>query len=374
LMNLQRILRQSQLAMPTFAEKAFLKTSALPASGKTIGTHSGSFQADEALGCWLLRQLPLFAGARIVRSRDAAVLEPCDIVIDVGGVYDHEKLRYDHHQRGFFETADGKPGVATKAEESTGRWKTKLSASGLIYKHYGREIISQFAGTGHADTDALWSELYDQFMEGIDAIDNGIEVSDGVRKYKESSDLSSRVHRLNPRWNEVSDHEDQCARFEKASQLCGAEFLDVLGELVEGWLPARSLVREALQKRCDIHASGQILKLESGGMPWKDNLYSLEREAGIAGLVKFVLYVDQAAMWRVQAVTVEGTLFENRVSLLEPWRGVRDAELSKISGIADCCFVHANGFIGGNKTFEGALQMALKSIQDVSKASAGYKS
>eukprot|EP00930_Biecheleria_cincta_P084922 TRINITY_DN74345_c0_g1_i1.p1 TRINITY_DN74345_c0_g1~~TRINITY_DN74345_c0_g1_i1.p1 ORF type:complete len:377 (-),score=63.73 TRINITY_DN74345_c0_g1_i1:77-1162(-) len=357
-----------------FVSASLQKTKALPASGKTIGTHSGSFQADEALGCWLLHQLPSFAGAAIVRSRDASILEPCDIVIDVGGVYDHERLRYDHHQRGFFETVDGESAVATKSEEATGRWKTKLSASGLIYKHYGHEIISQLAGTGESDTDALWSELYDQFMEGIDAIDNGIEICDGAKRYKQGTDLSSRVHRLNQRWNEKSDHDRQCALFQQASDLCGRDFLEVLGELVEAWLPARDLVRTALQERTVIHASGKILKFESGGMPWKDHLYSLEREAGIAGLVKFVLYTDQAGMWRVQAVTVEGTLFENRVSLLEPWRGVRDAELSKLSGIADCCFVHANGFIGGNMTFEGALEMALKSIEAAeSEQGSGYK-
>merc|ERR1719321_1857359 len=117
-----------------FAERAAAATQALPPSGKVIGTHSGSFQADEALGCWLLRQLPAYAGATIVRSRDRAALEPCDIVIDVGDVYDHAKLRYDHHQRGFFETVDGPMGEATKPEEATGRWKTKLSASGLVYK------------------------------------------------------------------------------------------------------------------------------------------------------------------------------------------------------------------------------------------------
>lgn len=33
------------------------------------------------------------------RSRDPAVLGTCDIVVDVGAVYDHEKKRYDHHQR-----------------------------------------------------------------------------------------------------------------------------------------------------------------------------------------------------------------------------------------------------------------------------------
>ena len=38
---------------------------------------------------------------------------------------------------------------------------------------------------------------------------------------------------------------------------------------------------------------------------------------------------------------MEGTGFTNRLGLPEPWRGVRDEALTKISGIADCCFCHA---------------------------------
>lgn len=53
-----------------------------------IGTHSGSFHCDEAFGCFLLKQLPEYKDAEIVRSRDPAVLDECDVVIDVGGVYD----------------------------------------------------------------------------------------------------------------------------------------------------------------------------------------------------------------------------------------------------------------------------------------------
>ena len=68
-------------------------------------------------------------------------------------------------------------------------------------------------------------------------------------------------------------------------------------------------------------------------------------------------------MWRVQAVTVEGTAFANRLGLLEPWRGLRDAALSEKAGIDGCTFVHASGFIGGNKTYEGAVAMALKTIE-----------
>ena len=68
-------------------------------------------------------------------------------------------------------------------------------------------------------------------------------------------------------------------------------------------------------------------------------------------------------MWRVQAVTEEGTAFTNRLGLLEAWRGVRDAALTEASGIPGCKFVHASGFIGGNATFDGALAMAVKTME-----------
>lgn len=55
---------------------------------KKIGTHSGTFHCDEALGCYLLQQTSKYSGAEIVRSRDPAVLAELDVVIDVGGVYD----------------------------------------------------------------------------------------------------------------------------------------------------------------------------------------------------------------------------------------------------------------------------------------------
>ena len=62
--------------------------------------------------------------------------------------------------------------------------------------------------------------------------------------------------------------------------------------------------------------------------PSRWSAQELERKHGVTPLLKFVLYTDQAAMWRVQAVTQEGTAFTNRLGLLEAWRGLRDAELS----------------------------------------------
>lgn len=53
-----------------------------------IGTHSGSFHCDEALGCFLLKQTDTYRDADIVRTRDESTLSGLDVVIDVGGKYD----------------------------------------------------------------------------------------------------------------------------------------------------------------------------------------------------------------------------------------------------------------------------------------------
>lgn len=349
----------SRTVMSASAYKRAKLDPSAPASAGTIGTHSGTFQADEALGVWMLRQTEAYRHANVVRSRDPATLGPLEIVIDVGGVYDHTALRYDHHQRGYEE----------RFEE--GRC-TKLSASGLVYRHYGREVIKNYYPTlGDADLELAYTKMYDSFMEAIDAIDTGVEaVPEGTELiYRDRTGLSARVSRCNPRWNEIDEatgeRPDENDRFEVASAMCGTDFLSVLSQVVESDLPARSYVERALLVRSATDPSGEIIRLESGGLPWRNHLYDLERVHGIPDdrLVKFVLYTDTAGMWRVQAVTVEGRGFENRLGLPEEWRGVRDEELAKISGIAGARFCHAAGFIGGNETFEGALEMAKEALR-----------
>lgn len=55
--------------------------------------------------------------------------------------------------------------------------------------------------------------------------------------------------------------------------------------------------------------------------------------------------------------------FESRKPLPAQWRGLRDDELSKETGIPGCVFVHASGFIGGNQTYEGALALARNALK-----------
>ena len=333
-------------------------------SDKVIGTHSGTFQADEAMGCWMLRQLPEYYEAKIVRSRDPITLDPLNIVIDVGGTYDHSKLRYDHHQRGYDERFPF-PRMGTLVPEPR---CTKLSASGLVYLHYGKEVIQQYYPfLPPAVLDLAYVKLYDSLLEALDAIDTGVEqVPEGVTPvYKDSTGLASRVGRLNPRWNEEDDVSiDADERFAEAVRICGIDFVSCLTAIVESDLPAREFVERALLQRFATSASGQIIALDAGGMPWKNHLYTLERMHNIDPLIKFVLYEDKVGgMWRVQAVTVEGTGFTNRLGLPDEWRGVRDDILEEVTKIPGSRFVHAAGFIGGATTFDGVLQMAEVALQ-----------
>lgn len=326
---------------------------------KLIATHSGTFHCDESLAVFMLRQLPEYKDAKLVRTRDPKRLAEADIVVDVGGEYDHERKRYDHHQRGFDQVI-GLEG-----------FKTKLSSAGLVYKHYGKRIIQQNLATGSKESsvvDLLYSKVYADFVEAIDAIDNGIPAYQGQAAYRSRTDLSSRVAQLNPRWNEPYNDAVLDERFERASALTGKEFLERVDYLSNAWLPARQLVAEALERAQQRSPDEKRIIEFEGSLPWKEHLYELEQQSvPEKDRPLYALYPESSenpkdGNWRVQCVPVSSDSFESRKPLPEAWRGVRDDALSQLSGIDGCIFVHASGFIGGNKTRQGALEMAKKAL------------
>lgn len=323
-----------------------------------IATHNGVFHCDEVFACYMLKSLPEFKHFDIVRTRDPAVIAGSDVVLDVGGVYDHSKLRYDHHQREFKETMRTL-GVLD--------FDTKLSSAGLVYVHYGKRVIAAYIGVDPKDSvvDVIYKKLYESFVEAVDAIDNGIPQFDGTPRYHLGGTLSSRVGCLNPAWNEEgSVNVDE--RFRSAMALVGKDFEDRLNYLYKSWLPARDIVADAVKGRLDVDSSGRIFVLNRGGVPWKEHFFTIESELGLTDAnITYIVYADTTSgHWRVQAIPVnEKSGFENRLPLPEAWRGYRDEELSRITGIPDCIFVHATGFIGGNVRRDGAIEMARRALE-----------
>jgi len=323
-----------------------------------IGTHSGTFHCDEALACYMLRLLPRFAQSSIIRTRDRGALAHFAIIVDVGDVYDPAALRFDHHQKGFAETFSP-------------RHPTKLSSAGLIYKHFGRDLLHQAVpDLAPADLELLYQKLYDSFIEEIDGIDNGVpayrctnsECTAGVtRSYHVDSDLSSRVGRLNPSWNEETDDADLDRRFVTAMELVGGELRARITSYATSWLPGRQVVHDAMAERMAHDPAGRIICMNRF-CPWKEHLHTLEKDMGVTTPILYAIYPDTSNTWRVQAVPTQPGAFGDRLSLPAAWRGLRDGALSEVTGVSACTFVHSSGFIGGNQTKDGALQMARKAI------------
>lgn len=330
-----------------------------------IGTHSGTFHADESLAVYMLRLLPQFKGAEVFRSRDYDLLEECDIIVDVTGKYDGVK-HFDHHQREFDQVFGGE-------------YQTKLSSAGLVYKHFGKEILASVLETEPTEevVEELYTKIYEDFVEAIDANDNGISVYESsalktaglTPKYKDNNiTLPSIVSRLNPLPAEAKAHGDAIfdSQFNLASELMGNAFVGLVVNLARGWFPAKKQVSEAYlsQTRQDLDPNGGRVLLFESQVFWKSHLDALESnpESAKGEKILYVVYPGGPTDWRIQAVGESPSSFVSRKALPEPWRGIRDDALSELTGVPECTFIHASGFIGGNKTKEGALELAKKAL------------
>ena len=224
--------------------------------------------------------------------------------------------------------------------------------------HHGKQIIKAVTGLGEdsADCKLLYQKLYDDFVEAFDANDNGISIYDSEKLRqagveKKFSDRGYSIASVVNRYNYA----------------LSTKFYIELTDKFQSWLPARALVAKAFDSRKQYDSGGRILvvpQTSTGGVPWGDHLYNMEEENGCEGQVLYVLFAENGeanSKWRIRAVGLKDS-FENRKSLPEAWRGVRDENLSNVAGIPGCVFVHASGFIGGNVTFEGALEMAKKAV------------
>ena len=252
--------------------------------------------------------------------------------------------------------------------------------------HFGKAIIAQHTKLPEDGNEVsiLWEKIYADFVEALDAHDNGISVYDPAdtatlqkRFYDGGISLGSLVGDLNydpiatplnGEKQERSPEEEQAEedrRFLEASSLMGTTFLRKLSYYHRAWLPARRVVHAAYAARKSHSASGRVMVFDRS-VPWKDHLYSLEASRPSEEKVTYVLYPEgphEGAKWRIQAVSVTKESFDSRKPLLEAWRGFRDEKLDEVTGIDGCVFVHASGFIGGNKTFEGAMKMALRALE-----------
>ncbi|CUB03298.1 MYG1 family protein [Marinomonas fungiae] len=286
---------------------------------QVIATHNGNFHADDVFAVAALKHL--FPSAELIRTRDLDVLAKADIVLDVGGVYDADKGRFDHHQRG-----------GAGARENG----IPFSSFGLMWQKYGLQIC----GDDQEIADAVDKNL----VSAIDAIDCG-HVDGPITGVS----LSQTISMFNPTWEEHGDY-DAC--FEEAVTFASRVLARFIAA-ARGGVNAKSIVIEAIENAAD----PRVIVLEQF-TPWKTTVLNTSPDA------LFMIYPAQTGEWRIQTVPVELGSFEDRKKLPAPWAGLSGKELQDVTGLEDAMFCHNGMFIAGCKSFESTMRMAELALEN----------
>lgn len=280
---------------------------------KTIVTHDGNFHADDVFSIAALKSI--FPNFNLIRTRDLAVIAKADIVIDVGGEYNADTGRFDHHQRG-----------GAGARENG----IPYSSFGLIWQKYGLALCQNNEEVANAVDDGLVSI--------IDAIDCG-----HVEGVAQGISLSQTISMFNPTWQEDGDF-DAC--FNEAVDFASRILARFIAS-ADGGISAKVIVAKAIENAAD----PRVIVLEKY-TPWKRTVHALSTEA------LYMVYPSQSGQWRIQTVPVEPGSFEDRKSLPQPWAGLSGKALQAVTGIDDAMFCHNGLFIAGAETFANTMKMA----------------
>lgn len=295
----------------------------------TIATHNGSFHADDVFGVAVLRLL--HPGAALLRTRDAALIDAADFAVDVGGVWDAARGRFDHHQRGF----DG--------ARASG---VVYASAGLVWAAHGPALVAQQCGVDDpAQAQAIADSLDRELVQHLDRADTGAaQGAPGL------FGLSALLAQFNLPWDRRGSAEQDdaaaLARFEQAMEVVTQLLLAALDQ-------QRARHQGAQQVRAaQTLLEGRVLLLPRGGLPWRD--VSTEMPD-----LWFVVYPDASdRQHQLHVVTVEPQSFTARKDLPRAWAGLREAELAAATGVADAVFCHNGRFIAGARSLEGALRLA----------------
>lgn len=320
-----------------------------------IGVHSGTFHADDVLSVCLLKELDEYKDATVIRTRDQAVLDQCDIVCDVGGVYNHETKRYDHHQP---EHEFQFPGS-----------KVRTASCGLIYFHYGLEIITKLVKelkfeeyNNDEDMNMIWKIFYRQFVEEIDGFDNGISPADVEPNYSVHTGISRRIERLNPHWRESDVDPD--ARFIEAVAVMRDDVMRFLRNICSCLYPTVKAVRQGFDARFDTHPSGRVIELPRK-LPFSGSLNHLEAELGKENEILYAIIPRQEGeQWTIQCANKPGTMIPRKPLCWRTLSPVEQAEkIKEACGIEDLVFIHKSGFLGVVKSRESAMKWLTYQIE-----------
>jgi uncharacterized UPF0160 family protein len=283
-------------------------------------THDGSFHADDIFACAVLCLLLEKKGEKfgITRTRDKDKIEAGDYVFDVGGIYDEDKKRFDHHQKG---GAGQRSGI-------------EYSSLGLVWKKFGIELCG---------SEKILNIVENRLVAPVDAFDNGLDLVEN--KYDVSPFFIDHFFlTMVPTWRE--DYLSKDEMFLKSVEIAKV-----------------MLSREIIQAQDSVLGEEKVIsiyeKTKDKRIIVLDKDYSYEYILNKFPEPLWVVYPRTSDdSWGVRAIREDPKTFKNRKDFPRNWGGLRDEELQKVSGVADAIFCHRGLFMGVARTKEGAIKLA----------------
>ena len=288
----------------------------------TVAIHDGKFHCDDLFAVATLMMAE--GEMRVVRTRDESIISKAEFVADVGGIYDPEKNRFDHHQKGgagFHE--NGLP----------------YASFGLVWKKYGE---------GLCGSKEVAREVEEHLVSQIDADDNGVAIFTPNGDIFPRS-LQSFFYAYRPTWKENQNLFDE-------------NFLKLIPVATD------FLKREIAKARDMLEADTAILAAYEVSSDKRfltlDKNYPFEEALAKKPETLFVVRPRPNGSWGVNAVPNGDNYYTQRKLLPELWAGLRDADLARVTGVSDAVFCHNARFLAVAKSKQGALALAQKALEN----------
>lgn len=266
-------------------------------------THSGTMHADEVFSTAFLH---LYRGD-ILLFRTNEVKEsdyPDKMIYDIG------RGKYDHHQ------------IDRKVRDNN----IPYCSFGLIWKEFGLDFLKkrniEYAEDVHSSIDK-------DFIEGIDAIDNGIFPKvEAPYKIKNICDI---IKIFNPSYGSNQNESEQFLKaVDVATKILEEEIASVTGRV-----KARKKVETKIEEAKKKH----YLILEEF-MPYEEAVFNNDENKEIY----FAIYPSNRGGYAAKTISVSPEDKTNRLPFPEEWAGL-DKTLADVTKVEGATFCHLGRFL-----------------------------
>ena len=288
-------------------------------------THSGTMHADEVFATAFLSlykdDIDLFRTSEVNPDN-----YPDAIIYDVG------RGKFDHHQEGREVRENGIP----------------YCSLGLLWKEFGKDFLRK-RNIEHVDE--VFEYLDKDFIEGIDAIDNGIFQK--VESTYKMRNLCDVIKLFNPSFE---SNEKESTQFLKAVDVAIKIFEEEVLSIV-GRVKAKKILEAKIPEAIEKH----YLELDKF-MPYEESIYTLDTNKQIY----FVVFPSNRGGYSAKTIFNSSEDRVYRVEFPEEWAG-HGKELAEITGVEGATFCHLAKFIVSATTREAIIKLVEMAISKSDK-------